>query len=251
MTERNLTFPSATGRPMKAFLAEPDDLVAPAPAVIVISELFGLNDDIRRIARRFTESGYVAFAPDLHDSGGPRLYCIAKTMRALHTGSGAAFDDLEATRSWLSARDEVDAERVGIAGFCMGGGFALLYAGRKSAQSPLRAAAAFYGIVPREQADLEDACPILAGYGALDTQLARMPDRLRGHLENLEIPHDVQVYDDAGHSYMNRHGGILGKISGIWPMNRMHVGYNEAAAEDSWRRLIEFFDTHIANAALT
>ncbi len=241
MSERNLTLPSASGRPMKAFLAEPDE-PGPAPAVIVISELFGLNDDIRRIARRFTESGYVALAPDLHDTGGPRLYCIAKTMRALRSGRGAAFDDLEAAQSWLSARPGVDADRIGVAGFCMGGGFALLYAARAS----LQAAATFYGIVPKEQADLEGVCPVLGGYGALDSQLASMPDRLRGHLDGLGVPHDVKLYEQAGHSFMNQHGGILGKLTGVWPMNRLHVEYNEAAAEDSWRRLIGFFDQHVA-----
>ncbi|HJN91337.1 MAG TPA: dienelactone hydrolase family protein [Dehalococcoidia bacterium] len=244
MTARNLSFPSTNGRPMKAYLAEPDDVDSPAPAVLVISELFGLNDDIRRIARRFTDSGYVAFAPDLHDTGGPRLYCIAKTMRSLRRGKGGAFDDLEAARTWLSERDAVDGDRVGVAGFCMGGGFALLYAG----QAPLRAAATFYGIVPKEQAALEEVCPILAGYGALDRQLAGMPDRLRGHLDTLGVAHDVQVYDGAGHSYMSQHGGILGKITDIWPMSGMHVGYDEAAAEDSWRRMIAFFDTHVVKA---
>ena len=127
MTERNLTFPSARGRQMNAFLALPDQVPdAGAPAVIVIHEAFGLNDDIRRIARRFSHNGYAAFAPDLLDIGGPRLLCISRAMRDLSVGGGAVLDDIESAGDWLVARDGVDGERIGVAGFCMGGGFALL-----------------------------------------------------------------------------------------------------------------------------
>lgn len=64
------TFPASTGRPMRAALALPH-AAGPRPAVIVIHEIFGLNGDIRRIAGRFADLGYVAPAPDLHDAGGP------------------------------------------------------------------------------------------------------------------------------------------------------------------------------------
>ncbi|MCZ6708162.1 MAG: dienelactone hydrolase family protein, partial [Chloroflexi bacterium] len=143
MSARHLTFPAASGRPMRAYLATPDDQTQPSPSVIVIHEFFGLNDDIRRIARRFAEAGYAALAPDLHDTGGPRFLCIARTMRDLGRGNGAPFDDLEAARLWLADRDDVDDERIGVAGFCMGGGFALLYA----VGAPVKAAANFYGVV--------------------------------------------------------------------------------------------------------
>lgn len=237
---RNLTFPAASGRPMRAYLAEPEG-DAPAPGVIVIHELFGLNDDIRRIADRFAGHGYAALAPDLHDTGGPRLWCIAKTMRALGRGRGAPFDDLEAARDWLAARDAVDGARIGVVGFCMGGGFALLYA----AQAPLRASATYYGMVPDEADRLSGICPTFAGYGGLDRQLREAPAVLERHLDTLGVPHEIEVYETAGHSYMNQHGGILGFVSGVWPMNRMHIGYNEHAAEDSWRRMLDFFATHL------
>ena len=73
---------------MGAFLALPDTPPDVAvPAVIAIHEVFGLNDDIRRVARRFAANGYAAFAPDLLDIGGPRLLCISRAMRALSLGA--------------------------------------------------------------------------------------------------------------------------------------------------------------------
>ncbi len=243
MSARNLTFPAASGRPMRAFLATPDNPPDPAPAIILIHEFFGLNDDIRRIARRFAEAGYAALAPDLHDTGGPRFLCISRTMRDLGRGSGAPFDDLEAARLWLADRDDVDGERIGVAGFCMGGGFALLYA----VGAPVKAAANFYGIVPKTQDELEGVCPVLGSYGALDTRLLPTAKRLDAHLTALNVDHDVQIYDGAGHSFMSQHEGIVGFIGGIWPLTRMHLGYEENAAEDSWRRMLAFFDRHVAN----
>ena len=71
---------------------------AGAPAVIVIHEAFGLNEGIRRIARRFAANGYAAFSPDLLDIGGPRLLCIARAMRALSGGGGPVLDDIEFAR---------------------------------------------------------------------------------------------------------------------------------------------------------
>ncbi|MYG19892.1 MAG: hypothetical protein F4208_10105, partial [Gemmatimonadales bacterium] len=116
---------------LSAYLATTGQAGGSRPGVIVLHELFGLNDDIRRIARRFAEHDYVALAPDLYSAGaGPRLLCIRRTMAALRSGTGRAFDDIEAARQWLAARPEVDASRLAVAGFCMGGGFAILYAAR-------------------------------------------------------------------------------------------------------------------------
>ncbi|MDE0350456.1 MAG: dienelactone hydrolase family protein, partial [Gammaproteobacteria bacterium] len=90
---------------LSAYLASPGRADGTRPGVIVLHELFGLNDDIRRIARRFAENGYVALAPDLYSAGaGPRLLCIRRTMAALGSGRGRAFDDIEAARRWLAAR---------------------------------------------------------------------------------------------------------------------------------------------------
>src|SRR5690349_5341033 len=94
----DLTFPAAGGHPMRAALAVPAALAGKRPGVIVIHEIFGLNDDIRRITGRVADLGYVALAPDLYDRGGMRLLCVARTMAALRRREGTAFDDLDAAR---------------------------------------------------------------------------------------------------------------------------------------------------------
>ncbi|MDQ3127139.1 MAG: dienelactone hydrolase family protein, partial [Chloroflexota bacterium] len=99
------------------------------PGVIVIHEAIGLNDDIRHIAERFADAGYVALAPDFLSGLGAQPFCIARFARGIgKVGTGRPYRQLAAARDWLAERPEVDAERIGVAGFCMGGGLALLYA---------------------------------------------------------------------------------------------------------------------------
>ena len=233
----DLTFASSSGHPMRAALAVPR-ATAPRPAVIVIHEIFGLNDDIRRITGRFSDLGYVAFAPDLYDAGGARLLCIARTMLALRRKDGPAFADLEAARAWLATRPEVDPARTGVVGFCMGGGFALLYAVR----APLGAAAVFYGDVPKAADELRGVCPVVAGFGGRDRFFAPQGRRLEQHLKELGVPHDVRIYPAAGHSYMSRHTGLLATLAAHGPMA---VGFDAEAEADSWTRMEAFFRTHL------
>ncbi len=232
-TTTDVTFPSSTGRPMRAALALPAG-AGKRPAVIVIHEVFGLNGDIRRIAGRFADIGYVALAPDLFDTGAPRALCVLRAFLAIRRREGPAFADLEAARAWLAARPDVDPTRMGVAGFCLGGGFALLYAQR----APLGAAAVFYGEVPSRADDLHGVCPVVAGYGGRDRIFAPQGRRLAEHLAALGVDHDVQVYPDAGHSYMSQHTGVMATLSAWGPMA---VGYDATAEQDSWRRVETFF----------
>ncbi len=237
MDTRDITFPAADGHPMRAAIAIPGD-DRPHPAVIVIHEIFGLNDDIRRIAGRIADLGYAAIAPDLYDGYGMKLICIAQSMSALRSGRGRPFDDIEATRQFIQKQPGVDASRVGAIGFCMGGGFALMYAVR----APLGATAVFYGDVPQSAEKLKGVCPVLAGYGGRDRMFAAQGERLERLLSEMGIDHDVKIYPEAGHSFMNQTEGLLVTLAAYGPM---HVGYNPAAAEDSWKRIEAFFAHHL------
>ena len=237
MTTTDVSFPSSTGRPMRAALALPAS-TTPRPAVIVIHEIFGLNDDIRRMTARVADLGYVALAPDLFDTGGAHALCVLRTFLTLRRREGPAFADLEAARAWLGRRPEVDAARTGVVGFCLGGGFALLFAVR----APLAAAGVFYGEVPRAAGELGGVCPVLGGYGGRDRLFASQGRRLEELLGELRVPHDVRVYPDAGHSYMSRHTGLMATLAAWGPMA---VGFNPEAEADSWRRIEAFFRTHL------
>ncbi len=225
---------SAGGAPRKAFLVLPEDAVGRRPGVLVLHEIYGLNDDIRRIARRFASAGYVALAPDLYSAGG-RSFCVARAVLSMQLGGGPALRDLVAAREYLAGRPEVRADRLGVVGFCMGGGFALLLA----RTGGIRIAAPFYGAVPRSARALDGICPVIGGYGAGDRVFAPQGRRLKRHLQSLAVRHDVKLYEGVGHSYMNQHEPS--RIDGIAEHGPMRVGYNAEAAEDSWKRMLAWF----------
>lgn len=233
----DVTFPSATGRPMRGALARPA-AATPRPGVLVLHDVYGLVDDVRRIARRIADLGYVALVPDLYDTGHPRALCVVRTFLAMKRGEGPAFADLDAATRWLAARDDVDGERLAAVGFCLGGGFALLYGVR----APLRATGVFYGDVPKDVDALRGVCPVVAGYGARDRLYAHQGDRLRAHLETLGVPHDYRSYPDAGHSYMNHLPGLSGTLASWGPLA---ARFDPAADADSWDRIEQFFRTHL------
>lgn len=250
---RDLTFTPRTGRSLTAFYAEPpadpasDGATAtPAlrPAVIVVHEIMGLNDDIRRIASRFADNGYVALAPDLVGAGWKPL-CIARFVQAMgKVAAGRPYREMAAFQDWLAKQPGVDPDRIGMAGFCIGGGFAILYAARGGRQ--LRAVAPFYGAMPADESIIPDVCPMLASYGGRDGIYGKVGPRLDAALEAAGIPHDVKTYPDAGHSFMSRHEGLMATIG---PRMPMRTGFDPDASEDAWARMLAFFGEHLAPRA--
>lgn len=247
-TRRDFTF-HGNGRELTAYYAEPehpegadpDAPLPPHPAVIVVHEIMGLNDDIRRIATRFADSGYVALAPDLVGAGLKPL-CIARfTQGMARVASGRPYREMRAFHDWLAKRPQVDADRIGMAGFCAGGGFAILYAARGGRD--LRAVAPFYGRMPADDSIIPDLCPVVASYGGRDRSLGSTGPKLAAALDAAGIPNDVKTYPDAGHSFMNRHEGALGALMARGPMG---VGFDPAASEDAWGRVLAFFGEHLA-----
>jgi carboxymethylenebutenolidase len=237
MITTDISFPIDGGRSMRAAYAAPAD-AEKHPGVIVIHEIFGLNDDIRRITAMVADLGYAALAPDLYDREGMRLICIARTLLTLNRGDGDAFHDLDAARKFLQQQPGVDPARIGVIGFCMGGGFALMYAAR----APIGVAATFYGDVPKTTDQLRGVCPVLGGYGGNDRIFAAQGRRLETLLTEMGIDHDVKIYEEAGHSFMSRNSGFLPWIGKVGPMK---AEYNPEAAEDSWKRIAAFFGRHL------
>jgi carboxymethylenebutenolidase len=221
----------------RGYLAVPDPAVSgppPWPGVVVLHDITGLSGDLRSITDRFAAAGYLALAPDLYSRGGA-VRCVRAVFAALRAGHGQAFADIEAARGWLRGRSDC-TWRVGVAGFCMGGGFALATAARD-----FQAAAPYYGPLPRDPGALDGACPIVASYGGRDRALAGSAARLRQALTDREIVHDVVEYPDAGHGFANR---IL-----PGPLNRVGhfagFAYHHDSSEDAWRRVLAFFADHL------
>jgi carboxymethylenebutenolidase len=226
-------FPTSDGT-MPAVLTLPDGAEGPVPGLLMIYEILGMSDEMRRVARDLAAEGYAVLIPDLFARGRVRPLCVAATMRTMVTGSGAAMDDLEAARRWLADRPEVDGTRLGTIGFCMGGSFALLLA----RTGLYKVSAPFYGRPP----DLPRSCPVVASFGGRDLGMRGAPEKLTADLDAAGVAHDVKMYPEAGHSFFTRTPGLKGQLVRRLPI---HAEYHEASAQDAHRRVVAFFREHL------
>lgn len=225
---------------MRADLYLPDSAGAPIPAVILIFDMFGITPDLSRIAERFVAEGYAVLIPDLFDRPGPRVFCVVSAVRASMRGSGREFGDIELARKALTEQPAIDARRIAIGGFCLGGSFAVLLAN----SGAYRVSFPFYGEVPKKIDALRGSCPVVASFGLDDrSSMVESGKRLKSFLEELQVPHDVKFYPGAGHGFMNRNTGFLAEK--IAPRLPIHARYDEEASEDSFRRIFAFFKTHL------
>jgi carboxymethylenebutenolidase len=206
---------------------------------VVIHDVFGLSSDLRRQCEWFATSGYLAFGPDLY-SQGSKLSCLRSIFLDLRARRGKTFDNIDAARTVLLANEECNG-RVGVVGYCMGGGFSLLLApsGHYSASS------VNYGDVPKDaDSVLAGACPIVASYGGKDRTLKGRAARLEHSLTLNGVIHGVKEYPEAGHGFLNQHDGTPGLLIAV--LGRlMGQGYEESAAADARSRIIAFFDRYV------
>lgn len=209
------------------YLATPDGN-GPHPGVVVIHEAYGLNDHIKDVTRRIAGAGYATLAVDLF-TGRNRAVCMTRYMAGALRGSVNRYgvDDLKSALTLLAKMKNVDAQRLGAVGFCMGGGFAIAWA---CTDARLKVIAPFYGSNPRPLEAVKRLCPVVGSYPEQDFT-ARSGRALDGALTQFGIKHDVKVYPGTHHSFFNDTRG----------------SFDRGAADDAWARLLKFFGEQLAN----
>ena len=215
---------------MKAFVAAPQTKDK-RPAILIVQEWWGLTEYIKDIARRYAAEGYVAIAPDLYSRLGHALPTDAgeagKLMNALKQEDGLT--DLNATVAYLKSVPEVDATRIGVTGFCMGGSYALML---PCVSSEIKAAVPFYGQVPNPDTPIQKlACPVLYLYGEDDGWITKVDvQRLVAALKKYNKTGEIKTYPGAPHAFFRDTDPTV---------------YRPEAAQDAWARTKAFFKQHL------
>jgi carboxymethylenebutenolidase len=227
------------GKTIPAYRARPEAKGDP-PTVLVVHEIFGVHEYIRDICRRFAKQGYLAVAPDLYSrQGDPEKAADIRTLiREIvsRVSDERVLADLDATADWIEKVGEGDTERMGITGFCWGGRVVWLYAAHSA---KLRAGAAWYGRLVGDErpetrrhpvdlaADLR--APVLGLYGDEDRGIPLdTVERMREAIRSAGRESEIVVYTGASHGF---HADY-------------RQSYHRAAAEDGWRRMLEWFRKH-------
>ena len=226
-TER-VVYGTVGGQTLTGVLARPAGAEAGLPAVVVIHEWWGLNENVEGMARRLAGQGYAALAVDLYGGRVAQTPDQAMSlMRASMENDAALTDNLRAAYDYLVSRE--DAPRVGVIGWCFGGMWSLRAA--LALPDGLDASVIYYGRPVTDAARLGTLqMPVLAFFGGADSSIPQ--DTVRAFdaaLTEAGVPHEVEVYPGAAHAFANPSG----------------QAYEPAAAEDAWDRTAAFFAEHL------
>ena len=227
-----------SGGEMPVYFARPEGISNP-PVILVAMEVFGVHEYIKDVVRRLAELGASAVAPDYYFRKGVDLTKITdfkELMPIVNAKPDAELvADLEATVAWAKSQGG-DASRLGMIGFCRGGRSVWIYAAHNAS---LKAGVAFYGslvdpqnpVWPKSPIRLapEMKAPVLGLYGEADqgipvSQVEEMKEALKAAGKTAEI----KIYPGAPHGF---HADY-------------RPSYNKEAAEDAWKRMIDWFKTY-------
>jgi carboxymethylenebutenolidase len=222
--------------PVPAYRALPDRN-GKFPLVLVVQEIFGVHEHIKDVCRRLAKLGYFAIAAELYHRQGDvskmtdNQEIFAKVVN--HVADSQVMSDLDASVVYAGSTGKADTSRLGITGFCWGGRIVWLYAAHSSR---LRAGVAWYGRLDGSRTALQPSypfdvipvlkAPVLGLYGGADEGIpATQLDRMRKGLSAIRSKSEIVVYPDAPHGF---HADY-------------RPSYREAAAQDGWTRLLEWF----------
>jgi carboxymethylenebutenolidase len=234
-------------RTLDSYYASPKNAGRTTPGVVVVQAIWGVDAQLRDTVRRFAKEGYIAIAPDLYTGlGAPNGDGATdfSTFRAVATklSDDVVDSDLAASADFIRQGSGGAPQKIGVVGFCMGGGITLRQTVDNAKQ--FSAASVFYGkvrygttgdngtITPIALAYAEDIrVPVAGSWGARDTSIqAADVKALDNRLTELKAPHDFFVYEEAGHAFFDD----------------TRETYVAPAASDAWTRTLAWFRRHLA-----
>jgi carboxymethylenebutenolidase len=233
-------------RTIDAYYAAPRDADRTTPGVVVVQAIWGIDAQLRDVVRRLAKAGYIAIAPDLYTGLGAPSGDGAKDFAPFRDIAGKLADDqvdadIAAAANFIRSGAGGKTEKLGVVGFCMGGAITLRQAVDNA--KLFSAASVFYGkvrygttgdngtITPIALTYADDiATPLCGSWGARDTSI-RADDvhALDARLTAINKPHDIRVYDEAGHAFFDD----------------TRSSYVATAATDAWTRTLAYFATHL------
>jgi carboxymethylenebutenolidase len=198
------------------------------PGVLVIHENRGLNEHTKDIARRYAAEGFIALAVDLCSRNGGSTADTSRNTGLLgSTDPDDLVADMVAYAEHLQGLEGVQADGIGVTGFCFGGGYTFETA---VASADVKAAVPYYGTARRVLDQLAGTeVAILVIYGGNDARITGEAEDVRAALEESGQPYSIEIYDGANHAFFNDTGG----------------NYNQAAAEDAWAKTLAWFREHL------
>jgi carboxymethylenebutenolidase len=210
---------------VKGFVAAPST-AGKHPAIILIHEWWGLNDDIKAMAEKFANEGYVAIAVDLYGGKSATTTEDAqKLVASVRNNTGEAFNNLKAAVAYLKTREDVDQNALASVGWCFGGGWSY-----QMAVNDLGTAASimYYGqFDPKDDFEHMKA-HILGHFGEKDASIkVDTVNEFQAKLKTANGDHEVYIYPNVGHGFANERGGT-------------NVAYNKEAADLAWQRTLAF-----------
>ncbi len=220
------TYAGIEGKDIVGYVAHPKSEV-PRVGLIVIHEWWGLNDNVRAMARRLAGAGYLALAVDLYEGEVARDRDQASRLAR---GSGERTEQiLDNLGQAIEHLRSAGAERIGVIGWCFGGGWSLRTA--LAFPDKVDATVIYYGRLTTDKAELEAlSSPVLGIFGALDKGIPVETVReFEAALKALDKEAAIHIYEDADHAFANPSG----------------TRYNEVAAEDAWVKTLAFFDDNL------
>jgi carboxymethylenebutenolidase len=221
-------YPSPMGHgEVRGYLVRPAGVEGKLPAVVVVHENRGLNPYIEDVARRLAKAGFMALAPDgLTSVGGYPGNDEAGRELQSSVDPAKLMNDFFAAVEWLMAH-EGSTGRVGITGFCYGGGVANAAA---VAYPELGGAVPFYGRQPAPEDVVKIKAPLLIHYAELDERVNEGWPAYEAALKAAGTRYEAFIYPGVNHGFHND----------------STPRYDEAAAELAWERTVAFFKANLA-----